>query len=326
MINPLQPAVYQLTYVDKEGYSLTYKMPRFEVHGKNYGKINEHINTFWARFLSITGSMGVMLTGSAGSGKTRVAELLANLAIDNGMCVVLVTEVKVSIELLPFIDSLHNMVIIFDEFSKNFDMRIQNKMLTMFSSIGPRRKLYVITENDRRTVSPFVRTRPGRVKYAIDYERLEDEVVEEYCTDNDVDPDVYKDILDLHSKAPKFTFDHLMAIVSEHKFTPNKTLDQLLEILNLDDLVVPTTWSPFEVTSKDGKKWTIEDYPDPVTRDVITGNRFYSYLRIREIPDDPDKSICSISLRITAMDLDRIEYDDYIFTKDGKSVRYIKNL
>ena len=282
--------------------------------------------------------MGVMLTGEKGSGKSRASEILANKAIDYNMCVVMVTDVTTNIAILPFLESLYNMVIIFDEFSKNFDMRLQNKMLTMFSAIGPDKKLFILTENDRCTVSPYLRTRPGRVKYAIDYNRLKQGVVIEYCKDNGVyNTPFFEELMDIYSRASKFTFDHLQALVSEHIFVPDYTMEELLEILNLDELVPDPLWYPVKaVKIATGEEWEIRR-ADGRERQEMSNNYFRCWLDM-SAPIDEGKSSDndseannpfggrpqreSVNINVQANELDRMSGDKYIFISNGFEITF----
>jgi len=327
--SPLQPGVYHLRYDDKAGYWLEYSRPKFEVQGKNYGNIDKHLDIFWGRFSQSTSSLGVMLTGSPGSGKTRMAELLGNKGISAGLCVVLITDVVIKPAIISFIDSLSGFVVVLDEFAKNFNPNIQNKMLTMFSSVTVSRKLFVITENSRMSVSKFIRTRPGRIRYAVDYDRLSQEVLDEYCSDYHVEPSMVAEIQDLYNRASKFTFDHLSAIVSEHMAMPNCSLEELLEILNLDDLAAPPTWSVREaIFIEDPKKEvTVTSGGEGITKNILTSNRRFGWvdLSIKEPTKDNPDAVRRHSLCPSGSGLKEIDGDVYTFQAEGYLLKYFRN-
>jgi len=307
MIKALLPGIYRLKYNEKSGYYLEFNKPRFVVTGKNYGDMDKEITTFWSRYNQMKSSMGVLLTGAAGSGKTRVAEILSNLAIDIDMCIVMVNDVRINIELVPFIDSLYNMVIVFDEFSKNIPYQMQNKMLTMFSSIGNNKKLFILTENDRNSVSPFIRNRPGRIRYAVNYDRIPEDVILEYCDDYNISDEMLEDILTLHSKAAKFTFDHLQALVSESSYSPGSTIEELLILLNLDDLTRASTWNILDVidTTTNDHYSVVGDSHEYTDNDMDS-----NYLVMRfSIAKNGDDSICK-SISFPASKVDRITKDN----------------
>ena len=330
MIVPYQPAVYKLTYDNKIGYTLVYDKPRFEIIGKSYGDIEDKMEWFWNRYTSTRSSLGVMLTGAAGSGKSRAAELLANKGIDSGMCCLMVTDVMIKPEIIPYIGSLVNMVVYMDEFRKNFNGAIESKMLSMLSSVGPNRKLYIITENERNSVSPYIRTRPGRVRYAIDYSRIEEKVVLEYCDDNNVPAHMVDEIMSIVNKSPKFTFDHLQAIVSEHLFAPEASMDELMHVLNLDDLVPEVVYVPVKaVELLTGKEWNIADRDTKVNKASIDATYFRCNVSISEPVDANDdganKMPATKYLTITPYELSEVKDNgDRIYRVDGFDITLSK--
>jgi len=292
MIIPLQPAVYKINQNEDsssvDGYTLELHKDRYIVNGKNYGDIDKHVNIFWDRFMSSKSNLGVMLTGSPGSGKTRTSELLANRGIDNNMCVVEISEVSDISKLVDLIYTLCNMVIIFDEFSKNFPIYMQSKMLTMFSATTKSKNMFILTENDRRTVSQFIRTRPGRIRYAVDYDRIKSTVIDEYCYDYGIPESYKRDIYNIYDKADKFTFDHLQALVSEKLSQPDATIDEILELLNLDDLVPEDIWEIANVVcSKTLKPYELIDRGNVLTKREINS----SYRKFVVLIKDPANAI-----------------------------------
>jgi len=326
--NPLQPGVYNLRHNSDTGYWLEYSRPRFEVYGKNYGHIDRHLSIFWTRFTDRGSSMGVMLTGAPGSGKTRMAELLGNKGISDGMCVVMITDVVIKPTIISFIESLSGFVVVLDEFAKNFDMKIQNKMLTMFSSVSMCRKFFVITENSRNQVSTYIRTRPGRIRYAVDYDRLSQEVLDEYCGDYRVTKDMQVEINDLYSRASKFTFDHLSAIVSEHLAMPECSLEDLLELLNLDDLASPPTWACRKAVFIKDPDLDVEvrQSSDAVTKAILDSNRRLGWLdlTVKEPTKDNPDAVKRLSVCPTGKSLKNIDGDVYTFTAEGYLLYYYR--
>ena len=210
----------------------------FKIPKKVYGGLDKLMYRFWSTFVVRPGSLGIILTGSSGSGKTTLAEMLGNLAIINRFKVVLVTDIIADIELVKFIDNLDRTIVIFDEFGKNFNHQLQDKMLTMFNDLSGKRKMFIITDNDEDGISRYIRNRPGRALYHISFKRIKKNVIEEYCKDKNVDlySDFYITLNKIHDKAMVFSFDHLKALVDEHVAHPEETFEELLEVLNLDIL------------------------------------------------------------------------------------------
>ena len=210
----------------------------FKIPKKVYGGLDKLMYRFWSTFVVRPGSLGIILTGPPGSGKTNLAEMIGNLALINRFKVVLVTDIIADIELVKFIDNLDRTIIIFDEFGKNFNHQLQDKMLTMFNDLSGKRKMFIITDNDEDNISRFIRNRPGRALYHISFKRIKKNVIDEYCKDKYVNflSEFYITLNKVHDKAMVFSFDHLKALVDEHIAYPEETFEELLEVLNLDIL------------------------------------------------------------------------------------------
>ncbi len=240
LINPyikLAPAIY---YIIKSptgtGYSLEKVSDKFDVPVKIYGNNNKIAIRVWNTYVQTKKSTGILLTGSPGTGKTLIGELISNIAIGNNLPVIMVSDIEVNIEIISFISKLSDVVVFFDEFSKNIDRKLQENSLTMFSDTTDTRKLFILTENDYMSVSKLIRDRPGRIRYHIDFERVSELVIREYCSEMGVGDSFVSDIMDKHKRAISFSFDHLKALVTEHLRYPNETIDELLEVLNLGSL------------------------------------------------------------------------------------------
>ena len=212
------------------------KMDKFKLPTKLYGNLDILAKRFWTTFATSNGSLGVILTGESGSGKTELSNVVGNIAIQNNMYVVLVSEIEANIETIRFIDTLDRCVIIFDEFGKVFNHSLQEKMLTLLNNLNNSKKLYILTENDANLINMFIRNRPGRALYHIDFKRMDAEDIEEYCSDYNVDQTFYDDLIATYNSSTVFSFDHLQALVKEHLRYPQDSFEYILNILNLDIL------------------------------------------------------------------------------------------
>lgn len=256
-------------------HSLLFVSERFKTPSKMYGEVNRNIDLFWNTFVKRVGSMGVLLSGSPGTGKTVFAEVLSNRALEHSMSVIMVVDLNPTVETINYIGMMENVVIMFDEFVKNFNPRLQEKMLTMLSSATNGKKLFIMTENGTERISPYILNRPGRVRYHLDYERISKEVLDEYCAEHNVSPTLYSEIIEKHKTAAKFSFDHLQTIVSEHELYPEDNLDVMLERLNLKVLTKEEPMGIIEIKDSKGEDVIVDRYDDILKSRMMNKNFTY---------------------------------------------------
>jgi hypothetical protein len=267
--------VYYLRKQDNVHY-IEPDIERFTLPKKLYGNVEQLALRFWNTFAVSEKSIGVILTGNSGSGKTEQAQVTANIAIDCGLPVIVVTDINADIDTVKYINGVTDAVILFDEFSKNFNMQLQEKMLTMLSGINRTKKLFFITENNKHTISSFIRSRPGRALYRIDYSRIEESIITEYCADYNVDPKFHNDLKNIYKKSIVFSFDHLQALVKEHLAHPNDSLEYLLTILNLDILTKDIMYIVKEIRNTDNEPVEFNPYSFPKDRFDKNGREYIS--------------------------------------------------
>jgi len=227
------PMVYRIVKIKNE-WTIEPYISKFIMPPKLYGDMPKHAKRIWTSFNNREGSLGVLLAGLKGSGKTETSMLLCNIAIENGMSVIMVSEVRPDLKLIKFLSDLNNVVLFIDEYGKQFMGNIQDKSLTMFSDIADNKKLFILTENELYLINRFLLNRPGRVWYLIKYGRLADKVVDEYCKDHHVRDTFLEEFLIGYKQSKEFTFDHLKAIVQEHLDYPNENFKDLVEIMNIE--------------------------------------------------------------------------------------------
>lgn len=231
----ITPAVYDLVIKDGKDITLVFHKDRYEEPPKIYGKTLKQAQFFWNSFARNEGkSLGIALTGNSGAGKTTVLELLSNIAIDNKMAVIIVTDNTKNSDLLNYIKNLENVVIVFDEFGKKFRLEDQGKMLSMLSDQRHNKKLFIITENDKNYLYKYIRNAPHRVRYWREYIRIDEETVKEVCDDYEVTDSFREELYEIYKQSTSFTFTQLMTLVNEHKLYPEFTIAEMLEFLNLE--------------------------------------------------------------------------------------------
>jgi len=236
MLNLVYPGIFEINAPigKQEEYSLSFKSHKFKVPDRLYGIMPSLINYYWKGFRRHHMSDGLILTGKAGAGKTLCANVLANMAVGMGMRVVVVSNVKYTPELMKFLESLENVMLIFDEFAKVFPIGQQQKILTLLSNMLGVVRIVIITENYRLKISPHILDRPGRLRYGKHFDKLDSAALIEYTTAHNVTGVFLEDIQKLYRSSTDFQIDHLIAIVQEHIDEPSLSLEELLSYLNLD--------------------------------------------------------------------------------------------
>ena len=269
----LSSGVYKIKKNQGE-YTLVYVEEFFKTPNKLYGDMGKHAEYFWNAYARSNQSMGVLLTGASGSGKTVLTSVISNLGIMNNMPAILVSELTADVGLIRFLDGLSNVTILLDEFGKVFNRSIQDKALTMLSNGSANKKLFLITENSTEDVNRYILNRPGRVRYHIDYIRLDKKVFNEYCADFDIDPEFFKELKKKYEASPTFSFDHLSALVTEHMYNKTATFDELLELLNLGLLSKPKLIILTAIYDMKEKK-DLEFYPFSVELSKFNNGHWY---------------------------------------------------
>ena len=173
---------------------------KFEFSGKVYNvcpkKLNQRIKTVWEsdQFREEKRSLGVILNGLKGSGKTWTAKQIAN-EMDMP---VLIVDNSFDGAILNFIRSLNfSCTILVDEAEKIFKLgEDDDVLLRIIDNAGSNlsRHLFILTTNTL-DVNPNLLGRTGRIRYLVNFRNLPEEIVKEYIDDN-LDPTLGQEIKD----------------------------------------------------------------------------------------------------------------------------------
>lgn len=242
---------------DKPVYGLSvYLTDKFVLPKKIYGNILEKVQYIWNVFAAPNGRASVLCTGSAGAGKSLLAKLLINAAVETHdispepIEAIVVSEIEGCPELSQYLSTLDKCVIMIDEFGKLFNNYDQQMMLTLLSDHNKRR-MFVLTENDSGYIQRFILNRPERVRYHFEFDRLENSVISEFCKDHNVPTEFMKDLLKLNMVNSKFNFDQLATLVEEATRSNRWDLAWLVEMLNLKVLKAKEQYKPISVSRID---------------------------------------------------------------------------
>lgn len=237
---PTQPGIYEVevkkTANGNQEFSLKRKDDFFSTPDKLYGRMIKDFKRSWntfKAFYSKGNTFNLGAVGYKGMGKTEFLSLLSNEAIKDGLIVVMVVNIKASIDLIKYLDSLDNLVLVLDEYTKNFDKDLQKRSLTMFNNLSKKKRMICISDNYKDALNEFFQDRTGRLHYLLEFETIDNEVILEYCKDHNVKESLIEEILNAARKVPNFSYDFLKGLVLEHELYPDDTLEDLLYYLNL---------------------------------------------------------------------------------------------
>lgn len=246
----LPAGTYKTGFSPMSGFWLE-KTDDFKNTEKVYGKSERYRDIVFERFNSLERSLGVMLSGDKGIGKSLFLRLIGEHAVQEGLPVIIVDNNYEGIK--DFLESIKDKaVIVFDEFEKvfpdrNTDNTSQNDLLGLFDGISQRKHLYVVTVNELNDVSDYFLNRPGRFHYHFRFEALTVSLVREYLKDKA--PCASKeDIKGVEQLATilKLNYDLLRAIAIE--LNAGLHYKEILEVLNI--LKTGDMEKPFRVAVK----------------------------------------------------------------------------
>ena len=185
----LPAATYNLCFNNQEGCFLTMR-ENIHVTEKAYGSHDIKLDKVMDSFRSFPRSLGVILSGDKGIGKTLFAKQICERAVKEGYPVILVDACCPG--LARFIESIQQeCVVLFDEFDKTFIYRDyeddsrddQAQLLSLFDGADGGKKLYIVTCNQLYSMNSYIINRPGRFHYHFRFSYPTVEEIREYLSD-----------------------------------------------------------------------------------------------------------------------------------------------
>lgn len=235
----LPEGVYKIYYNSQEGWSMGKIEDTFSIEEKVYGIHKEKSEKVMDAFIMSNRSLGVLLSGHKGIGKSLFAKMLCIDAIWK-LCIPVVVVDYYIPGIADFIAGLEQQVcVLFDEFDKMFakkgDVDPQAEFLSLFDGVSQQKHLYIITTNSLQTINDYLVNRPGRFHYHFRFEYPTADEIAKYLIDQGITGDNIKKVQSFSAKVP-LNYDCLRAIAFELKLTdePFETVIKDLNILNLE--------------------------------------------------------------------------------------------
>ncbi|MFG1857448.1 AAA family ATPase [Actinomadura geliboluensis] len=214
----LPVATYAINFSQMTGYSLRQIEPLAPGRETVYGTHAERVRRIVRGYEVMGRSLGVILSGDKGMGKSLMIRMLAERTRELGLPTVLVRDSTPG--LVSFLDELGEALVVFDEFEKVFsideDEEPQNQFLGLFDGQSSAKRLYVISVNELEQVTDYILNRPGRFHYHMRFAYPDPETVGRYLRDQvpGIVGTQVEEVIDF-SRKYDINFDHLRAIAFE---------------------------------------------------------------------------------------------------------------
>ena len=225
----LPKGFYRIKYDEKhQAYSLVRSNP-LTVNEKVYGVHQEKVDKVLRSFNRTDRSLGVILSGDKGIGKSLFARMLCSAMDEISYPVIIVDSYYPGIG--RFLDTIDTeCVYFFDEFDKIFkeskdhyrseddnNPSKQDVLLSLFDGTSNTKRLFLVTCNDYRNINGFLVNRPGRFHYHFRFDYPTADEIKTYIHDKlgeDFDNDQIEEIIAFSKKVP-LNYDCLRSICFE---------------------------------------------------------------------------------------------------------------
>ena len=221
----LPALTYVVRFSQNRGFYLEKYVEMEITESKVYGVHTEKVFKVLRSFEKVNRSLGVILSGDKGIGKSLFAKLLAIEAMKKGIPLIVVDTYVPGIA--SYIESIEqDVMVLFDEFDKTFgevkskdgEASPQAHLLSLFDGLSGGKKLFVITCNELRKLNDYLINRPGRFHYHFRFDYPSAKEIRDYLQDK-LEPEQYGEIENVISFSNKVSlnYDCLRAIAFELK-------------------------------------------------------------------------------------------------------------
>lgn len=225
------PAGFYTTAISQGQIFLNQADP-LTIPSKIYGDSTDRMNRIITSFKATDKNLGVLLYGESGSGKSLLAkQVCVELSKEHPVIIVLPEHIDIIGKYIESIDD--RCVFLIDEFEKMFEKPSQqSSLLSVVDGTSSKKNLFLFTANDKAMVNKFFFNRPGRIRYAYEYETLPDSIVLEVLKDILDNKERVQEIASVISYLKEPSFDVVCSIAQEANLYPHFTVQQLMDGYN----------------------------------------------------------------------------------------------
>jgi hypothetical protein len=243
VIDHVPAYVYDVSFNENIGLMLVRDRENFDVGERKYGNHRKWYNIVTSRYDRENPSLGIIMMGYKGLGKSFLAEDICNWGLRQGLPVLFINQ-KIPVGLIHgAISSIGPCIVYFDEFGKSYrsgtDKESENerdKMITLFSDTSHKGVMFIVTGNNKHEFSDFMIDRPGRFEYRFNFDMLSVNVAAEIADEYKLTPEM-RDLLLRHTLHRNSSYDiitKMSAVLRRHK-TLEDAVDEI-SVLNVPDL------------------------------------------------------------------------------------------
>lgn len=212
---------------------------KFDVPAKFYGRHNTHKQEILNAYNKHEGSVGVLLRGIKGAGKSALAEDLCNTALEKYLPVLFVDRPFSPAVLQRVTTQMGPCVVYFDEFGKVYGAKERRDLLTYFSDSSFKKVMFIVTSNSKKELDKYMIDRPGRFLFRIDFKALDPLAIIEMIDDHGLKGEMAQ-MMNAYVNNHTVTFDMLRFLMPIAVEAGNYLeFNRRIEILNCPPPVYP---------------------------------------------------------------------------------------
>ncbi|WP_173431842.1 AAA family ATPase [Sharpea azabuensis] len=193
--------------------------------------VNKVINSYKT---ADSNTLGVMLSGLKGSGKTLLSKVIAMkselpiIVIDNYIHPKILNKVLKSFEGVE-------VCILFDEVDKNGEDYDDNYLLRILDGVeNTGKKMMLFTANEGEDINQYMKDRCSRIRYWREFEEVPASLIIAMLEDKLNDKSKCKELTDfIQDNFSCISFDNVLAFANEVNNNPDDAFEELFEDMNL---------------------------------------------------------------------------------------------